>query len=439
TKWFHVASDQSTNIVFDLKPSQSREAVLPALYKLYLPQPGPQHGPLRKAVVSFVHSHWPSGHFVAVEYERLVGRAGPFSWHVTFGTLSDDVLLNIFRHYLDDSPRFWHTLTKVCRRWRQIVFTSPPGLDLRLRCTYGTPVLKTLDCWPALPIIIQNGRASTLDPPTTEDEDNIVAALKHSDRVYSISLTIPTSLPAKLFAIEKPFSKLEELVLQSPDNVQLTFPNTLRWGTRLRTLHSTRIAFPALPRLLSSSENLVDLRLHEIPSSGYLSPKVFADALSGMIQLQSLSLHFLSPASRPSHAGISPLPGGRVVLPALSRFKFKGTSEYLNDLVTRVDAPRLEDIEVRFFNQLIFHISQLCCFVDRIEMQKSHRLADILPSEHAIVVVFGQPNARVWLRLQISCEQLDWQLSSVAQICDQFSSSGFLIGVEDLRINMTQS
>ncbi|KAH9001960.1 hypothetical protein EDB83DRAFT_2533719 [Lactarius deliciosus] len=137
----------------------------------------------------------------------------------------------------------------------------------------------------------------TFDPPTPEDEDNMVAALKHSDRVCSISLTISTSLLAKLFAVDRPFLKLEELVLRSLDNVQLTLPSALRWGTRLRSLHSTRIVFPALPQLLSSSENLVDLWLHKIPSSGYLSPKVFVNALSGITQLQYLLLHFLSPAS----------------------------------------------------------------------------------------------------------------------------------------------
>ncbi|KAH9042832.1 hypothetical protein EDB84DRAFT_1472611 [Lactarius hengduanensis] len=439
-KEFHIAGDDSTNIVVTLQPSQRRETVVPALHGLYIPQPGPRHAPLREAIVSFMTSRRFSGHPIRVEYEPLchisqLRGTGPLSQQVTIEVLSDDVILNIFRHNLGASPRFWPTLTHVCQRWRQIIFTSPLGLDLRLYCTHRTPVLKTLDRWLALPIIVHYGGSPTLDPPTPEDEDNIVAALKRSDRVCSINLTISTSLLTKLLAIEKPFSTLEELVLRSLDNVQLTLPSTLTWGTRLRTIHSTRIAFPALPQLLSSSENLVNLRLHEIPSSGYLSPKALANALSGTTQLQSLSLHFLSPSSLPSHVGISPLPGGRVVLPALSRFKFQGTSEYLNDLVTRIDAPRLGDIEVRFFNQLIFHISQLCCFIDRIEMQKSHRRADILSSERAISITFTQPEAHARLTLQISCDQLDWQLSSMAQICDQFSSSGFLFGVGDLRIN----
>ncbi|KAH9029866.1 hypothetical protein EDB85DRAFT_1965215, partial [Lactarius pseudohatsudake] len=70
---------------------------------------------------------------------------------------SSDVLLIIFRHYLDASPRFWFKLAHVCRSWRRIIFTSPLGLHLRLYCTYGTPVMKNLNCWPPLPLVVNYG------------------------------------------------------------------------------------------------------------------------------------------------------------------------------------------------------------------------------------------------------------------------------------------
>ena len=264
-----------------------------------------------------------------------------------------------------------------------------------------------------------------------------MAALKQSGRVCSIDLTITSSLLPRFLTIEEPFTELEELVLLSRDNVQLTIPGTFRWGPRLHRLHSTRIAFPTLPQLLSSSRDLVDLQLLEIPSIGYLSPKAFANALSGMTRLQSLSLHFLSPTSRPSHVGVQP-PGERIALPALTCLKFRGASEYLNDFVTRIDAARLKDTEVTFFNQLIFHISPLVRFIDQIEVQRSHREAVILSSGNAISLTFTQPGTYARFTLQVSCEHLDWQLSSMAQICDQFSTSGFLFGVTDLLINTTQ-
>ena len=217
--------------------------------------------------------------------------------------LSDDILLNIFRHYLDAPPQIlrhqiWPTLVWVCQRWRQIVFRSPLGLKLRLYCTYGTPVLKTLDFWPALPIIVQYGGFPNLYPPALEDDENIIAALKQYGRVSSISLTITSSLLERLPAISEPLLELEELTLLSQDRMQQVLPSTFRWGPLLRTLHSTRIAFPLLPQLLVPSQNLVDLQLHEIPISGYFSPDALANALSEMTQLEALSLHFLSLPSR---------------------------------------------------------------------------------------------------------------------------------------------
>ncbi|KAH9010352.1 hypothetical protein EDB83DRAFT_426935 [Lactarius deliciosus] len=281
---FRVAGNLSTNIVRALRGDN----VIPSLHTLYIAQPGPRHAPLREAVVTFMTSRRLSGHPIAVEYERLshineLRGTGPSSQQVTIGMLSDDIFLNIFRGYLDGAPRTWPTLTYVCQRWRQIVHTSPLGLNLRLYCTYGTPVLKTLDCWPALPIIVQYGGLPDLDPPSPVDDDNIVAALKRSGHVNSISLTVTSSLLGRLSAISEPFSELEELVLLSRDNMRLTLPSNFRWGPRLCALQSTRIAFPLLPQLLSHSHDLVDIQLHEIPSAGYFSPEAFANALSGII------------------------------------------------------------------------------------------------------------------------------------------------------------
>ena len=44
--------------------------MLPALHKLYIPQPGPRDVVLREAVMSFMISRRLSGHPIAVEYER---------------------------------------------------------------------------------------------------------------------------------------------------------------------------------------------------------------------------------------------------------------------------------------------------------------------------------------------------------------------------------
>ncbi|KAI9464516.1 hypothetical protein BJY52DRAFT_1249588, partial [Lactarius psammicola] len=80
--------------------------------------------------------------------------------------------------------------------------------------------------------------------------------------------------------------------------------------------------------------------------------------------------------------------------------------------------------------------SQLGRFIERIEMQTSLSRADVQTSAHAISICLSKPGAPTRLDLQISCEQLDWQLSSMTQICNHFSP--FLFRVESLGIFMTQ-
>ncbi|KAH8992923.1 hypothetical protein EDB92DRAFT_1944876 [Lactarius akahatsu] len=182
--------------------------------------------------------------------------------------------------------------------------------------------------------------------PAPKDEDNIMAALKQSGRVSSISLTVTSSLRERFYAIEGPFSELEDLVLRSQDDMQQTLPSTFWWGPRLRSLHLTRIALPALPQLLYSSRDLVDIQLHDIVRVAYLSPEELANGLSGMSQLRSLSLRH--PSSVP-HLGIAPWPsssavGERVTLPALTHLKFRGTSGFLSRFMDRISSPLLADI-----------------------------------------------------------------------------------------------
>ena len=235
----------------------------------------------------------------------------------------------------------------VCRNWRHIIYASQQVLHLRLFCTHGSPVLKALDCWPGLPIVVQYGGAPSLRPPSLEDEDKVMAALKHSDRVHSLSLTVTSSLREKLFAIERPFSELEDLVLLSREKVPLTLPSAFQWGLRLRTLHLTGAAIPALPELLRPSTGLVDLQLHNIPQAGYFSPVAFVNTLSGMAELRLLSLHFLS-FSLQGDLDSPPRFRERVVLPTLTCLKYRGTTMYLDSFVARVDAPRLRDIDIIF-------------------------------------------------------------------------------------------
>ncbi|KAI0303308.1 hypothetical protein B0F90DRAFT_1816145 [Multifurca ochricompacta] len=99
---------------------------------------------------------------------------------VTINSLPDNVLLEIFNRRRLSSPTDdmweWHRLTHMCKRWQCVIFASPRRLDLRLLCTHGTPVRRTLDCWPVLPISIQYGGVVEHMPSVLKYEDNIIAA-----------------------------------------------------------------------------------------------------------------------------------------------------------------------------------------------------------------------------------------------------------------------
>ena len=324
----------------------------------------------------------------------------------------------------------------MCRNWRQIVFSSPRSLHLQLLCKHGTPVLKALYCWPTLPIIVQYGGSSTLDPPAPEDEDNVLAALKQSERVSSIGLTITESILPKLSMIEKPFLELEELDLLSRDNAQLALPSIFQWGARLRSLHLARVAIPALSQL-SSSTGLVDLQLNDIRNVESIPPEAFADVLSAMSQLRSLSLHF-SITLLPFHS-FPPSSGKRVVLPALTCLKYQGTSKHFDPLVAIIDAPRLRVVDITFFCETTLDAWQFGRFIERIEMRLSQ--ADILFSKNFTSIRFSHPDAHpdapTRLGIRIPCKHLDLQLSSLAQILNHFSHVSSRIQI--LSIDMTDS
>ena len=364
------------------------------------------------------------------------------SRQVTIQSVSNEVLLNIFRYFLDVSPRNWPRLVHTCRKWRRIAFASQRALHLQLFCTHGTPVRKTLHVWPAaLPIVVEYGGSPTLKPPAPMDKENIIAALKQSRRVISISLTVTRSLMERLSAIEEPFSELQDLVLLSRDRSLLILPITFRWGQCLRRLHSNGVEFSAhlqsfyLGCSQGSSTNIIDLQLHGASPLLETSPIILKNVLSEMTQLRSLSLQFRSTTNYRF-----PLPpdGERVVLPALTRLKFQGSTAYLEGIVAIIDAPSLEDIDITSDNpSLALRIANFKNFVDRIEMHRSHIGAHILSSSPTISISLTQPGAHTRLKLQVLCKPFHTQIFSTAQFHLDFFP--FLFDDEgDTRISTTR-
>jgi hypothetical protein len=334
--------------------------------------------------------------------------------------LPDDVLLEIFDFYLVEDPfrenniGAWQLLVHVCRRWRNVVFGSSRRLDLRLVCTPTTPARDTLDIWPALPLLVY-GDVSMLGA------DNIIAALERSGRVCTIDLDIGSSQLENVSAVmEATFPELTGLSLALKDESASVIPDSFLDGftTRLLFLYLDAIPFPGLPKLLLSATHLVDLRLLNIPHSGYMSPEAMVTCLSALASLKEISFEFQSPLSHPDWQSRGLPPPAHSVLSTVTSFWFKGVSEYFDDLVARIDTPRLNYLYITFFNQIDFNTPQLVQYIRRTPTFKAPDEACVVFHSHVAWVKLQLPAlGDGTLRVVISCREPDWQLSSLAQVC----------------------
>ena len=343
--------------------------------------------------------------------------------------LTDIALLEIFDFFYADAwIEAWYTLVHVCRKWRNIVFWSPRRLNLRLYCTDRTPVRETIDAWPPLPIHVK------CFGHDTRGKDNILAALEHSDRIRKLDLSnFPSShMDQFLEAMHRPFSALAHLAFHYRGETVQIVPASFLGGSapQLQTLDLYRIPFPGLPNLLLSATRLVQLQLHLIPHSGYFSPEAMVTALTVLASLENLHIKFGSPQSRPDQKTRRPPPPTRTLLLTLKHLWFVGVSEYLDDLVARIDAPLLDELEISFFHQLIYDTPQLTEFINRTPKFKAYNEARVEFSDSRVSVTTDSALVLDGLGLKILCTQSDWQLSSLAQVC----SSGFIPTVEHLYI-----
>ena len=338
--------------------------------------------------------------------------------------LPDDVLLDIFDFYVikdiyiyyNKKIEKWQTLVHVCRQWRRVVFGSPRRLNLRLVCTSKTPARNTLDVWPSLPLLIRR------DSLLTEDVDDIIAVLERSDRVVEIDFSTDYGgdLEDVSVAMQVPFPELTDLQFSSQGGMESVLPDSFLGGSapRLQLVNLNRIPFPGLPKLLLSATHLVTLRLVNIPHSGYFSPEAIVAVLPTLTSLERLTLEFKSPRSRPDWAHRRLPPPTRSVLPVLTDFWFKGVCEYLEDLVTCIDAPRLDGLDITLFNQIVSDMPQFTRFISRSPTLEIFEKAFVtFENGAARVSLSPQTSVHETLRMTIPCIELDWQVSSMEQVC----------------------
>ena len=352
--------------------------------------------------------------------------------------LPDDVLLEIFDFYKQNDDLYddlwnWRFIVHVCRRWRQVVFASPRRLDLKILCKNGTPVRNLgIRIWPDFPIVISYINHDI----TTEDERNLVTVLEHPDRVCGVMLEVTGSQLGRITtAMQEPFPVLKNLFIvissgEIPATLPAVLPTEFLGGSapRLEKIYLRGIPFPALPTLLLSSSDLVTLDLLGIPPAGYISPETMVAGLAALPRLNVFTIEFQSAAPRPDR--IHPPPVARTILPALTIFEFQGASEYLEELVSRLDAPQLDEIDTCYLNQFVdFQVVQLSRFIDRSVGPKLalFRHAIVTFGSHQVTFdtsrhaddPYSDPTSAT---TTILCEGIEWQVSRATQMLSQFTT-----------------
>ena len=166
--------------------------------------------------------------------------------HVTIDMLPDDVLLEIFCHYVAEADKDgkyerWQRLVHVSQKWRYVVSRSPLRLNLQIICSARAPVMKKLSVWPALPIIIQKDSLTT----SSRGEDNFIAALEHVDlsRVCTVHLAI-TNDRVLMAMPQKTYVALKELAIVAYEKAVISDSFLGGSAPHLRHLWLAHVQFP---------------------------------------------------------------------------------------------------------------------------------------------------------------------------------------------------
>ena len=341
----------------------------------------------------------------------------------------DVALLTIFDFYMDEEKiETWQTLVHVCRKWRNIVFGSPRRLNLRLFCTARTLRRRKLDIWPLLPIVLRSD-------DYIWRVGHFMVVLEHTDRVCEIDLSNMTSpqMEEVLVAMQQPFPALTRLRLQLayPEPVVSASESILGGSAPgLQALCLCRVPFPGLPKLLLSATHLVDLRLLDIPHSGYITPEAMVNSLSVLTKLEIFKISFGSLRSRPPPKSRHQFSQTLTLLPALTGLWFGGYHQYFEDLVAQIDVPLLDELYISLSTS---HTPKLAPFIGRIPKSKAPNEAHVLFSKEDVVIRFPRTFDGA-VRLEVSCEEPNRQRLWMARLCSSSLPQSLISVVENLYI-----
>ena len=349
--------------------------------------------------------------------------------YTSINTLNDDVLLSIFKHHgpadneRNGVSRPWWSLSRVCRRWRCLIYESAFYLDAHIVCTEGTPVVDRLSLLPPLPLVV-NYRSRDIG---AQDELGILHVLRLRDRVRRIDIRLPPSNLRKLLVLmDEPFQILEHLHLASTtdEDTSLILPETLL-APNLRHLTLLGVKLSTELPLLSSAISLVTLTLENIRDSTYLLPENLITRLRAFRQLEGLSISFAIPLP---HSGAEKefldALEAPTTLPRLKRLTFRGMGDYLENLAAQIRAPSLEQLHVTLFDQGVFVLPHLSYFTNTTEGLQLPIVAKILCEQDGLTLTTDHrrrrqlANESSGFSLRVICDVYDRHVDRAAQICN---------------------
>jgi hypothetical protein len=361
----------------------------------------------------------------------------------TVSELNNDVLLNIFdwcRLHNTTSEdegwnleRWWYKPIHVCRKWRHLILTSPTRLDLHLVCTYGTPVEVMLSrSPPQLPLTIYY--PATPGKISAADEESALLALQQHDRVHRIHIATPTAVFCNLLkAMAYELPTLERLSLHSSTESRqgLGLPEKLQ-APLLRHLTLSNISLPIQSQLLKQAESLITLQLWNVAASSEFDPAHLVSQLLGMSRLEILIVQCYTPI--PKRRFESPGRPTPITLPRLRVLSFRGSSTYLEEILSRINAPLLSTLNVEFFNPLAFNLSDLLQFIHTMGEFRFRSVDMHFHKEFVSVTLVPQPECADLYPffVKVKFDSLGWQAACASQICDTLEP--VLAGVERLTL-----
>ena len=281
---------------------------------------------------------------------------------------------------------------------------------------------------PPLPLVIEY--TENFPGVSAEDEEGVILALKHRDRVRRVRLHTPiTTLPKFVIAIEKEYPILEYLIIWSwteDDTTLLMFPETFH-APHLRHLALLGLTLPIGSRLLTTAARLVTLCLIMSSPSTYFHPNTLLQWLSFMPQLETLNINiFFRPNSDEERQLTHPPVMTSVTLPNLHHFLYQGhISTYLDTLVHHI-TPFPEKLELYFSldfsNQSTFSVPRLVQFMKTTWNLKFESVKFKFSKWRASVVVYPRGEAEMYsLTVTVGSYDFDWLVSYMAQVSNSFS------------------